>query len=119
MQINTQLQQNSYIVALNGNLNAENAATVQEALLEALQYQPKEVMVDCEALIEVSPKSLKAFISTIRRLQRNQINLVLISVNERLHDLFSCVGVNSFTNDVVSSCLIADKGPCDIYFRKL
>ncbi|MBK0403766.1 STAS domain-containing protein [Adhaeribacter sp. BT258] len=119
MQIHTQIQQNSYIVALNGSINAETTITVQEVLLEALQYKPKEVMVDCEALQEVSPKSLKSFISTVRSLQRNKIDFVLISVNEQLHHLFACAGVNTFTNSISSTSLIADNGQCDIYFRKL
>ncbi|MFC5271748.1 STAS domain-containing protein [Adhaeribacter terreus] len=119
MQILTQIQQNSYIVALNGSLNAETTATVQEVLLDALEFNPKEVMVDCEALEEVSPKSLKSFISTVRKLQRNKIDFVLISVNEQLHHLFSCAGVSTFTNNISSTSLIADNGQCDIYFRKL
>jgi anti-anti-sigma factor len=119
MQILTQIQQNSYIVALNGSLNAETAVTVQEVLLDALQFSPKEVMVDCEALEEVSAKSLKSFIPTVRSLQRNKIDFVLISVNEQLHHLFSCAGVNTFTNSISSTSLIADNGQCDIYFRKL
>ena len=118
MQIYTQLQQNSYIIALNGELNAESAGTVQDAMLKALQYNPKEIMVDCEALEEVSPKSLKSFISTVRSLQSNQIDLVLISVNQRLHKLFACAGVDSLTNQVTSSRLISDNGPTDIYFRR-
>src|SRR5687767_12710273 len=106
MQINTQLQQNSYIVALNGRINTENVTNVQEALLDALQLNPKEVMVDCEALEDISPRSLKSFISTVRSLQRNKIDFVLISVNEKLHNLFSCEGVISFTNNVTSTSLI-------------
>src|SRR5688500_12684886 len=118
MQIYTQLQQNSYIIALNGELNAESAGTVPNAMLEALQYNPKEVMVDCEALEEVSHKSLKSFISTVRSMQNNQLDLVLISVNHRLHKLFSCAGIDALTNQVTSSRLISDNGPTDIYFRR-
>jgi anti-anti-sigma factor len=119
MQILTQLQQNSYIVALNGSLNVENTANVQEVLLDALQSRPKEVMVDCEALEAVSPESLKSFISTVRILQRNEIDFVLISVNEQLHHLFSCAGVSTFTKNISSTSLIAENGQFDIYFRKL
>jgi len=119
MQIFTQIQQNSFIVALDGNLNAENTSTVQEVLLEALEHKPREVMVDCEALEEVSPKVLKSFISTVRSLQRNNIDFVLISVSDRLQDLFTCEGVCTFTNSLSATSLIADKGACDIYFRKI
>ncbi len=119
MQIYTQIQQNSYVIALSGTLDNENAATVQNALLNAVKYQPKEVMVDCEELEEVSPKSLKKFISTVRSLQRQEINFVLIGVDQRLHNLFSCVGIDALTNQVTSSSLISGNGPSDIYFRKL
>jgi anti-anti-sigma factor len=119
MQIYTQLQQNSYIVALNGSIDTGNVTNVQEVLLDAIQIKPKEVMVDCEALQDISPKSLKSFISTVRNLQRNKIDFVLISVNEKIHNLFSCEGVISYTNNISSTSLIADKGQTDIYIKKL
>ncbi|HSI91467.1 MAG TPA: STAS domain-containing protein [Adhaeribacter sp.] len=119
MQILTHVQQNSYIIALNGTLDNEHVPTVQNALINALQYHPKEVMVDCEELEEVTPTSLRRFISTVRSLQRNKIRFVLIGVDHRLHHLFNCLGVNAFTNHVASSSLIGNDRQCDIYFREI
>lgn len=119
MQIYTQIQQNSYVVALSGSINPENVTVVQDVLLEALELKPKEVMVDCEELEDISPKSLKSFISTVRSLQRNKIDFMLISVNEKLHNTFSSEGVTSYTYNINSTSLIADKGQCDILIKKL
>lgn len=119
MQILTHIQQNSYIIALSGKLEDEHTLSVQNALLAALKYKPKEVMVDCEELESISADSMKAFISTIRSLQRNQVGLVLISVNERINRLFNCLGLGTFMNQVTSSSLISNSENCDIYFRTI
>ena len=67
MEILTHVQQNSYIIELNGTLNSNNAHVVKYALAEALQLKPKEVMVDCENLDEISPRSLKYLRNTVTR----------------------------------------------------
>lgn len=119
MQIFTQVQKNSYVVALSGRLDSDNAASVQDALLHALLYDTKEVLVDCEGLEDVTPKSLKSFISTIRNLQRNKIGVMLIGVNQRLNELFSVVGLNMFTRQIASSSLISDESQFDFYFCEI
>lgn len=119
MQILTHVQQNSYIIELTGTLDSNNAYSVKNALNSALQYRPKEVMVDCEGLQEISPRSLKYLRNTIRGLQRNQIGVVLISVNNQVNNLFTCLGINDFTREVNSTSLISCSDHCDIYFRKL
>src|SRR5690606_11778718 len=113
------VQQNSYIIELSGTLDSNNAYSVKNALNEALQFKPKEVMVDCEGLEEISPRSLKFLRNTVRSLQNNQIGVVLISVNNHLNDVFTCLGVNAYTRQINSTSLIACPGNCDIYFRKL
>ena len=119
MQILTHVQKNSYIIELNGVLDKKNAYTVKNALAEALQHNPKEVMVDCEGLQEISPRSLKYLRNTARNLQQNHIGLVLISVNHRLNDVFNCMGMHSLIRQVTSSSLIAPQNQSDIYFRKI
>lgn len=119
MQILTHVQQNSYIVALNGRVNSGNVSRVQNALISALEYNPKDVVVDCEELEEISPSSIWRFASTVRNLQRNKVRFTLIGVNSRLHHLFNCLGINDFTNNVTSSSLIGNESQCDIYFRDL
>ena len=119
MQIFTRHQKNSYIVALNGKLDKENAVTVQDILLEALLLDTKEVMVDCEGLEDVSPGSLKSFVSTIRNLQQNRIGVVLIGVSQALNELFSVIGLNDFTRRLPSSVLISDDSLVDLYFCEL
>ena len=119
MQILTHVQQNSYIIELTGTLDSNNAYSLKNAFNDALQYKPKEVMVDCERLEEISPRSLKYLRNTIRRLQENQIGVVLISVNNQLNDMFACLGIKDFTRQVNSTSLIACSDHCDIYFRKL
>ena len=119
MQILTHVQKNSYIIELTGTLDSNNAYSVKNALNNALQFSPKEVMVDCEGLEEITPRSLKYLRNTIRGLQENQIGVVLISVNDHLNNLFTCLGVNAFTRQVNSTSLISCSDNCDIYFRKL
>jgi anti-anti-sigma factor len=119
MQILTHVQQNSYIIALSGTLDVEATPSVQNAMLEALQYGPKDVMVDCEELEGITPNSLKSFISTIRNLQRNQVGLVLLGVNEGVNKLFSGIGADSFMKQVTSSSLISSENQYDIYFQKI
>ncbi len=119
MQILTHVQQNSYIIELKGNLDSNNAFWVKDALTEALLYQPKEVMVDCERLEEISPRSLKCLRNTVRNLQQNQIGLVLISVNNRLNNVFTCMGMGNLIRQVSSSSLISGNDHSDIYFRKV
>lgn len=119
MEILTHVQQNSYIIELNGTLTSHNAHVVKYALTEALQFRPKEVMVDCENLEEISPRSLKYLRNTVRNLQQNQIGLVLISVNNRLNDVFNCLGLQNVTRHIASTSLIAGSDHCDIYFRRI
>ena len=119
MEILTHVQQNSYIIELNGTLNSNNAHVVKYALAEALQLKPKEVMVDCENLDEISPRSLKYLRNTVRILQQNQIGLVLISVNNRLNEVFNCLGLQNVTRHITSTSLISSSDHCDIYFRKI
>src|SRR5688572_4561363 len=119
MQILTHVQQNSYIIALSGSLDVEDTPTLQSAFLNALKYNPKEVMVDCEELEGISPRSLKSLISTVRSLQHNHIGVVLMSVNEKLNSLFSGVGADVFMNPIASTSIIGGGEQCDIYFRKI
>jgi anti-anti-sigma factor len=119
MQILTHIQQNSYIIALSGTLDDKHTLSVQKALHDALKFKPKEVMVDCEELENISAESMKAFISTIRNLQKNQVGLVLISVNERINKLFTGLGLDTFMNEIVSTSLISSSEHSDIYFRTI
>lgn len=119
MQILTHVQQNSYIIELNGVLDNKNAYTVKHALTEALEHNPKEVMVDCEGLESITPRSLKYLRNTARNLQKKQIGLVLISVNNRLNDVFTCMGMHNLIRQVSSSSLISGTNQSDIYLRRI
>ena len=119
MEILTHVQQNSYIIELNGVLDNKNAYMVKHALTDALEHNPKEVMVDCEYLEAISPRSLKYLRNTARTLQQKQIGLVLISVNNHLNEVFTCMGMNNLIRRVSSSSLISSDDQTDIYLRKI
>lgn len=119
MQILTHVQKNSYIIELNGVLDNKNAYMVKHALTDALQHNPKEVMVDCEFLDAISPRSLKYLRNTARTLQQKQIGLVLISVNSHLNEVFTCMGMKNLIRQVSSSSLISCDEHSDIYLQKI
>jgi len=119
MQVFTRIQQNSYIISLNGILDGESAAVVQEALQNAFKHNPKEILIDCEALEEISPKSLKMFLAIIRKFQQEQVRFILISVSQQLNNLFVLLGLSCFIKRVNSSSLIASDEACDIYLQQL
>jgi len=57
----------SYVVKINGAINLNNAARLQEALLDALSLTPTRLVVDLSAVNSIDTSGLQVLLSTYRR----------------------------------------------------
>ncbi len=66
VEINTNIVEGDFIIALNGDLDASSSVLLDDIIRDGLRRNPLSVCVDCAGLKYISPAGLGVFISNLR-----------------------------------------------------
>ncbi|GAA4376742.1 STAS domain-containing protein [Hymenobacter koreensis] len=80
---------------LDGELDASSSVLLDTELTqpEILRYQ--KVMIDCQRLNYISSAGLGVFISHLQRFQDAGVKLVFFNMQEKVHNVFEILGLDS------------------------
>src|SRR5687768_4718343 len=95
MNVGIRITHDSYIVELNGELDASSSVAVDAKIEMAVNSGKPFLLVDCHNLNYISSTGLGVFISHLQTVQRRNLKLVLFGVSPKIKDVFSILGLET------------------------
>lgn len=92
METKIEKKENQTVITVMGRLDTVNATNFQKQLGELLDADVAHVTVDCEALEYISSSGLRAFISILKRAQKNGGEVKLLHLNSNVKEVFDMTG---------------------------
>ncbi|WP_400193570.1 STAS domain-containing protein [Hymenobacter sp. B81] len=86
---------NNLTLGLDGELDASSSVLLDAELTkpDILRYQ--KVLIDCQKLNYISSAGLGVFISHLQRFQDAGVKLVFFNMQEKVHNVFEILGLDS------------------------
>ncbi|ABG57486.1 STAS domain-containing protein [Cytophaga hutchinsonii] len=94
MRITSVKENEFYIVAIEGDLDASSSIQLDQAIEEAVANGENKIIVDCSQLEYISSAGLGVFMSYIQDFQSNNISLVLCHLSEKVRNVFQILGLD-------------------------
>ncbi len=94
MRITSVKENEFYIVAIEGDLDASSSIQLDQAIEEAVGNGENKIIVDCSQLEYISSAGLGVFMSYIQDFQSNNISLVLCHLSEKVRNVFQILGLD-------------------------
>lgn len=98
MHISSVLEENHYIITINGDVDASSSIHLDEAMSEAIKGGHSKILVDCSALNYISSAGLGVFMSYIEELKTKNIQMVLFGLSEKVENVFKVLGLDQLLN---------------------
>lgn len=98
MHISSVLEDNHYIITINGDVDASSSIHLDEAMSEAIKGAYSKILVDCSALNYISSAGLGVFMSYIEELKAKNIQMVLFGLSEKVENVFKVLGLDQLLN---------------------
>ena len=92
METKIEKKENQTVITVMGRLDTVNATNFQKQLSELLDADVAHVTVNCEALEYISSSGLRAFISILKRAQKNGGEVKLLHLNSNVKEVFDMTG---------------------------
>ena len=89
---------NIIILSLDGRLDTQTAAQVEQQLLAAVDEKPTGLVLDCTQLSYVSSVGLRVIVLVSKRLATAQGRLALCGLSESMLRVFNLVGLGNWGN---------------------
>ena len=83
---------NAHIIALQGQVNSANAATVETEVLAVVQQGARNVLLDMRELTYISSAGLRVVLVLAKRLKQERGRLVLCAMQPHVHEVFDISG---------------------------
>lgn len=102
MKITQHSTENTLTLSLDGELDASSSVVLDTELNkpDILRYQ--KVLIDCRQLNYISSAGLGVFISHLQRFQDANVKLVFFNMQEKVHNVFEILGLDSLMTIVPS-----------------
>ena len=81
------------ILTVLGEVDASSSIHLDNAMSEAIN-KGKNILVDLSGLSYISSAGLGVFMSYLKELEKNELNLVLSGLNEKVHHVFEILGLD-------------------------
>ncbi|CAN5723980.1 anti sigma b factor antagonist RsbV [soil metagenome] len=94
MKITQEINGNTIIIRLNGELDASSSVLLDEELLQPDIMKFSKVLVDCEKLNYISSAGLGVFISHLQRFEDSQIKLIFFNMQDKVKNVFEILGLD-------------------------
>ena len=92
--ISNEIEDDYYVIKINGDVDASSSIFLDEAIEEAVNQGHKKILVDCENLQYISSAGLGVFMSRIQEFELNNISLVIFGLNEKVQNVFQILGLD-------------------------
>lgn len=80
---------------LDGELDASSSVLLDTELTKPEILSHRKVMIDCKKLNYISSAGLGVFISHLQRFQDAGVKLVFFNMQEKVHNVFEILGLDS------------------------
>lgn len=94
MKITQEINGNTIIIRLDGELDASSSVLLDEELLKPEIMKFNKVLVDCEKLNYISSAGLGVFISHLQRFEDSQIKLIFFNMQDKVKNVFEILGLD-------------------------
>jgi anti-sigma B factor antagonist len=94
MKITQEINGNTIIIRLNGELDASSSVLLDEELLSPDIMKFNKVLVDCKNLNYISSAGLGVFISHLQRFEDSQIKLIFFNMQDKVKNVFEILGLD-------------------------
>ncbi|MBY0454464.1 MAG: STAS domain-containing protein [Burkholderiaceae bacterium] len=98
MTITIEFAAKANIVALQGQINSANAATIESEVLAVVAKGHKKIVFDLSALTYISSAGLRMVLVVAKRLKQEGGKLVLCGMQPHVHEVFDISGFLAILN---------------------
>jgi len=98
MQISSVLEDGSYVITINGDVDASSSIMLDEAINKAIREGQQHILIDCVNLNYISSAGLGVFMSYIEELKAKNSRMVLFGLSERVENVFRVLGLDQLLN---------------------
>lgn len=95
MKISPQVTDDTLVLSLDGELDASSSVLLDTELTKPDVLNYRKVMIDCQRLNYISSAGLGVFISHLQRFQDAGVKLVFFNMQEKVHNVFEILGLDS------------------------
>lgn len=81
-------------IVIVGEVDASSSIELDSAINEAITSGGKKFLVDCTSLDYISSAGLGVFMSYIEEFKKNDINLVIYGLNDKVANVFEILGLD-------------------------
>lgn len=81
-------------IVIAGEVDASSSITLDNAISEALASGQTKLLIDCESLDYISSAGLGVFMSYIETLKKNQVNMIIYGLKEKVANVFEILGLD-------------------------
>lgn len=89
---------NAQIVALQGQINSTNAASIEAEILALITLEQKNLLLDFSALDYISSAGLRLVLVVAKRLKQDGGQLVLCGMQSHIREVFDISGFLAILN---------------------
>lgn len=82
------------LITIIGEVDASSSIELDNAISEAVESGKKKFLVDCSSLEYISSAGLGVFMSHIEEFKKQNIDLVLFGLNEKVENVFEILGLD-------------------------
>jgi anti-sigma B factor antagonist len=94
MQISSVLEDENYLITIDGDVDASSSIKLDEAISEAIQNGQQQILIDCVNLNYISSAGLGVFMSYIEELKAKNIRMVLFGLSDKVENVFKVLGLD-------------------------
>lgn len=94
MQISSVLEDEHYLITIDGDVDASSSIRLDEAISEAVQDGQQQILIDCVNLNYISSAGLGVFMSYIEELKAKNIRMVLFGLSDKVENVFKVLGLD-------------------------
>ena len=95
METKIEKKENQIVITMSGRLDTVNAVDFQKQLDELPDAELQHVEMECAALEYVSSSGLRAFISILKRAQKNGGEVKVLHLNSNVKEVFDMTGFSA------------------------
>ncbi|ELR70997.1 Anti-sigma F factor antagonist (spoIIAA-2) [Fulvivirga imtechensis AK7] len=82
------------VIAIKGEVDASSSIELDSAISDAINDGTKKLLVDCTSLEYISSAGLGVFMSYIEEFKKNNVNLVIFGLNDKVANVFGILGLD-------------------------
>lgn len=82
------------LITIVGEVDASSSIALDNTISEAVSSGSKNLLVDCTSLEYISSAGLGVFMSYIEAFKKNNINIIIYGLNDKVANVFEILGLD-------------------------